>query len=97
MINKGEEIARKISVEYAEAILISVKETDGLTRTYLVENFLDDSIFSKFTSNEFLLDAAQYSDDERMLIEFSHWTYMWTGNNLWSLIYRDLKRKIISI
>jgi hypothetical protein len=47
----------------------------------LVEEFYDGE-FQKFTSNEFLLEGAQYTDEELALIEFSHWSHEWTGHNL---------------
>jgi hypothetical protein len=65
---------------------------------YLVEEFLKGE-FLKFTSNEFLLDAAQYSEEEKKLIEFSHWSYEWTEKNLMVVDlqgFREQRNRFIS-
>jgi hypothetical protein len=73
---QANEIGEKIRVEYLEASLVYVND-----RTYLVEDLLDGE-FSKFTSNEYLLEGDQYSESEKWLIEFSHWSHNWTEQNL---------------
>lgn len=85
-IFEAKEIDSKIKVEYSQACLVNVKD-----RTYLVENFIDGE-FSKFTSNEYLLDASQYSEDEKKLIEFSHWTHQWTDQNLMVVDLQGFKK-----
>lgn len=67
-------------MKYSTPSLIFIKENDT-TLCYLVEKFIEGE-FTKFTSNEFLLEGAQYSEEEKALVEFSHWTHMWTDQCL---------------
>ena len=70
----------KIHIRYSKPSLVKVNMKNK-KRTYLMEDFLDGS-FTKFTSNQFLFFNDAMSEVEKQLVEFSHWTFMWTDQNL---------------
>lgn len=60
-------------------IYIQVKN-ENFPRVYLMEDCIDVSFFTKFTSNGHLLsNYKDLSAERKLIIEFSHWSYEWTN------------------
>jgi len=46
-----------------------------------MEDFVEGS-FVKYTSNDFLFPDHSRTDKEKLIIDFSHWSYWWTNENI---------------
>lgn len=41
-----------------------------------------DGLFQKFTGNNFFIPIISYENEVKYLIDFSHWSHEWTGQNM---------------
>lgn len=65
-------------MNYSSVCMVTTEDN----RTYLVEPFVESKEFTKFTSDGDLKRSAQLNEEERMLIDFSHWTHQRTNGHL---------------
>lgn len=75
-------IKNKIKVEYLPSSLACIKDqTNQQEKIYLMEDYCQAN-FSKFTNNSYLWPNPKWTIEEKVLIDFSHWTNEWTNGNL---------------
>ena len=67
-----------IDVDYLSPSLVCLKYQDKI---YLMEDFYEGT-FYKFTNNSFLWPNPKWTEEEKLLVDFSHWTNEWTNGNL---------------
>ena len=73
-----------LKVEYIEPSLIYLKDSNGNDKVYMMEDFRS-GVFFKFTDiSRVVLERKpqHWSEIEKLLVDFSHWTYSWTNENL---------------
>lgn len=71
----------QINVQYSPPSLVRLKLDNCEENLYLMEDY-HDGFFQKFTGNNFFIPIVSYDDEVKYLIDFSHWSYVWTDHNI---------------
>lgn len=73
-------IKHQFKLEYAEASLVRV-DINGQTRICLMEELCGNA-FSRYSNFSYVPLNPNLNDNEKLLVDFSHWSHWWTAGNL---------------
>lgn len=71
-------VKNEIKVEYSLPSLACINNQDKI---FLMEDYCEGT-FHKFTNNSYVWPNPKWTEEEKLLVDFSHWTNEWTDGNL---------------
>ena len=80
MKKKDKHVKNQIRVEYDEPTLVQLN-IYGQTRTCMMEEMCTDAM-SKYSTFSYVFQNPNLNDNEKLLIDFSHWSHWWTHESM---------------